>query len=117
MYLIPVLIGWTADNQGQGVAPSRWHELIRGQETERLVADPAPGITAAPHDDNLRYFDVTIEGPGGSPFEREDLYSPSLATELDTIGSRGHFQAGIVSARGISHGATESEILNEDIPP
>lgn len=39
------------------------------QETERLVADPAPGITASPHDDNLRYFDVTIEGPGGSPFE------------------------------------------------
>ncbi|KAI3607796.1 ubiquitin-conjugating enzyme e2 [Moniliophthora roreri] len=39
------------------------------KETERLVADPAPGITAAPHEDNLRYFDVTIQGPGGSPFE------------------------------------------------
>jgi len=35
------------------------------------VADPAPGITAQPHEDNLRYFDVTIEGPGGSPFESE----------------------------------------------
>ncbi|EGN94331.1 hypothetical protein SERLA73DRAFT_188153 [Serpula lacrymans var. lacrymans S7.3] len=40
------------------------------QETERLVADPAPGITAAPHDDNLRYFDVTIQGPDGSPFQQ-----------------------------------------------
>ncbi|KAG5638525.1 hypothetical protein H0H81_012163 [Sphagnurus paluster] len=40
------------------------------KETERLVADPAPGITALPHEDNLRYFDVTIEGPEGSPFER-----------------------------------------------
>ncbi|KAJ8482325.1 hypothetical protein ONZ51_g5428 [Trametes cubensis] len=39
------------------------------KETERLVADPAPGITAAPHDDNLRYFDVTIQGPDGSPFQ------------------------------------------------
>ncbi|KIK64030.1 hypothetical protein GYMLUDRAFT_259079 [Collybiopsis luxurians FD-317 M1] len=39
------------------------------KETERLVADPAPGITAAPHDDNLRYFDVTIQGPEGSPFQ------------------------------------------------
>ena len=39
------------------------------QETERLVADPAPGITAAPHEDNLRYFDVTIQGPDGSPFQ------------------------------------------------
>lgn len=47
--------------------PSRAHT----QETERLVADPAPGITALPHDDNLRYFDVTIEGPDGSPFQRE----------------------------------------------
>jgi len=33
------------------------------------VADPAPGISAAPHDDNLRYFDVTIQGPDGSPFQ------------------------------------------------
>lgn len=39
------------------------------QETERLVADPAPGITASPHEDNLRYFDVTIQGPDGSPFQ------------------------------------------------
>lgn len=38
------------------------------QETERLMSDPAPGITASPHDDNLRYFDVTIQGPDGSPF-------------------------------------------------
>ena len=30
------------------------------QETERLASDPAPGITASPHEDNLRYFDVTI---------------------------------------------------------
>ncbi|KAJ3489430.1 hypothetical protein NLI96_g2142 [Meripilus lineatus] len=39
------------------------------KETERLVADPAPGISAAPHEDNLRYFDVTIQGPDGSPFQ------------------------------------------------
>jgi hypothetical protein len=39
------------------------------QETERLIADPAPGISAIPHEDNLRYFDVAIEGPSGSPFE------------------------------------------------
>ncbi|KIJ49161.1 hypothetical protein M422DRAFT_161840 [Sphaerobolus stellatus SS14] len=40
------------------------------QETERLMADPAPGISAVPHEDNLRYFDVAITGPEGSPFER-----------------------------------------------
>lgn len=44
-------------------------DALNIQETERLVADPAPGITATPHDDNLRYFDVTIQGPDGSPFQ------------------------------------------------
>jgi len=39
------------------------------KETERLIADPAPGISAVPHEDNLRYFDVAIAGPQGSPFE------------------------------------------------
>ncbi|GBE84490.1 Ubiquitin-conjugating enzyme E2 13 [Sparassis crispa] len=50
------------------------------KETERLVADPAPGISAAPHEDNLRYFDVTIQGPDGSPFQngvfRLELFLP-----------------------------------------
>jgi len=44
------------------------------------VADPAPGISAAPHEDNLRYFDVTIQGPDGSPFQngifRLELFLP-----------------------------------------
>ncbi|WFD39071.1 E2 ubiquitin-conjugating enzyme [Malassezia japonica] len=39
------------------------------KETERLVADPAPGIQATPHEDNLRYFDVVISGPSQSPFD------------------------------------------------
>ena len=28
-----------------------------------------PGISAVPHDDNLRYFDVEIHGPSQSPYE------------------------------------------------
>ncbi|KAI9104533.1 ubiquitin-conjugating enzyme [Phlyctochytrium arcticum] len=39
------------------------------KETERLMAEPAPGISALPHEDNLRYFDVIISGPEQSPFE------------------------------------------------
>ncbi|KAJ3142647.1 Ubiquitin-conjugating enzyme 13 [Physocladia obscura] len=39
------------------------------KETERLLAEPAPGISAIPHEDNLRYFDVIISGPDQSPFE------------------------------------------------
>lgn len=35
------------------------------------MADPAPGIVATPHEDNLRYFDVVISGPSQSPFEGE----------------------------------------------
>uniref|UniRef100_A0A060TCH0 E2 ubiquitin-conjugating enzyme n=1 Tax=Blastobotrys adeninivorans TaxID=409370 RepID=A0A060TCH0_BLAAD len=39
------------------------------KETERLISDPVPGISAKPHDDNLRYFDVTVDGPTQSPYE------------------------------------------------
>jgi len=50
------------------------------KETERLVSDCPPGISAAPHDDNLRYFDVVISGPQGSCFEgglfRLELFLP-----------------------------------------
>lgn len=28
-----------------------------------------PGISAIPHEENLRYFDVKIDGPGQSPYE------------------------------------------------
>jgi len=50
------------------------------KETERLVAEPVPGINAVPHEDNLRYFDVTIHGPTQSPYEggifRLELFLP-----------------------------------------
>lgn len=36
-----------------------------------------PGISAVPHEDNLRYFDVEIHGPAQSPYE--GLHSPYLA--------------------------------------
>jgi hypothetical protein len=52
------------------------------KETERLVADPAPGITAEPHEDNLRYFDVTIQGPDGSPFQSAFICIRALAQSL-----------------------------------
>lgn len=28
-----------------------------------------PGISAIPHEENLRYFDVSMEGPSSSPYE------------------------------------------------
>lgn len=38
------------------------------QETEMLTKDPVPGISAAPFEDNLRYFNVVLEGPPETPY-------------------------------------------------
>lgn len=39
------------------------------QETQRLIAEPVPGIIAEPDEGNARYFHVVIAGPQDSPFE------------------------------------------------
>ena len=37
------------------------------------MSDSPPGITAAPNNDNLRHFDVTVAGPESSPYEGESF--------------------------------------------
>uniref|UniRef100_A0A8V5G4E5 UBC core domain-containing protein n=1 Tax=Melopsittacus undulatus TaxID=13146 RepID=A0A8V5G4E5_MELUD len=39
------------------------------EETQRLLAEPVPGIKAEPDESNARYFHVVIAGPQDSPFE------------------------------------------------
>eukprot|EP00743_Colponemidia_sp_Colp-15_P001558 GILK01001702.1.p1 GENE.GILK01001702.1~~GILK01001702.1.p1 ORF type:complete len:177 (+),score=24.21 GILK01001702.1:73-531(+) len=39
------------------------------KETQRLLSEPAPGISATPYEDNLRYFNVIIAGPTQSAYE------------------------------------------------
>merc|ERR1712188_223685 len=39
------------------------------KETQRLLAEPAPGISASPSEENARYFNVMIIGPTTSPYE------------------------------------------------
>lgn len=39
------------------------------KETQRLMAEPVPGISAVPDESNARYFHVIVTGPEGSPFE------------------------------------------------
>ena len=43
------------------------------QETQRMLQKPDPGISATPHEDNLRYFNVVISGPQDSAYESELL--------------------------------------------
>ncbi|XP_033708552.1 LOW QUALITY PROTEIN: ubiquitin-conjugating enzyme E2 N [Tursiops truncatus] len=39
------------------------------KETQRLLAEPVPGIKAEPDESSARYFHVVIAGPQDSPFE------------------------------------------------
>lgn len=50
------------------------------KETEKLVKECPPGITASPTEENKRYFNVTIRGPPQSCYEggtfRLELFLP-----------------------------------------
>eukprot|EP00898_Chlorokybus_atmophyticus_P004282 jgi/Chlat1/4855/Chrsp31S04886 len=39
------------------------------KETQRLLSEPVPGISASPCESNLREFNVMILGPQSSPYE------------------------------------------------
>jgi len=39
------------------------------KETKVLIKDPPPGISIRNDDKNIRYFNVIIFGPDGSPYE------------------------------------------------
>uniref|UniRef100_A0AAR2KER4 Ubiquitin-conjugating enzyme E2Na n=1 Tax=Pygocentrus nattereri TaxID=42514 RepID=A0AAR2KER4_PYGNA len=45
------------------------HSSLLSSETQRLLAEPVPGIKAEPDEGNARYFHVVIAGPQDSPFE------------------------------------------------
>mmetsp|Transcript_26803 Transcript_26803/g.34727 ORF Transcript_26803/g.34727 Transcript_26803/m.34727 type:complete len:152 (+) Transcript_26803:140-595(+) len=51
------------------------------KETQRLLNEPVPGISATPYEDNLRYFSVIIAGPSQSPYEngifKMELFLPA----------------------------------------
>eukprot|EP00483_Globobulimina_turgida_P005259 UN05269 len=39
------------------------------KEIQRLRKERLPGIFVSPHPENIRYFDIRIEGPEGSPYQ------------------------------------------------
>ncbi|XP_005039975.1 PREDICTED: ubiquitin-conjugating enzyme E2 N [Ficedula albicollis] len=55
---------------GTGVRPgTAGYRCVCLEETQRLLAEPVPGIKAEPDESNARYFHVVIAGPQDSPFE------------------------------------------------
>lgn len=70
------------------------------QETERILQDPVPGIEAHPHEDNLRYFEVTIVGPADSPYQ----------------GTHATAQLAVLSARLVDGRFSLELYLPEDYP-
>merc|ERR1711908_138505 len=51
------------------------------KETQRLMQEPPPGISATPYEENLRYFNVIVAGPDDSPYQggifKLELFLPS----------------------------------------
>lgn len=56
-----------------------------------LTPSSVPGISAVPHEDNLRYFDVSIHGPAQSPYEGEE-HNASLFWQITDISVGGIFR-------------------------
>mmetsp|Transcript_11152 Transcript_11152/g.24612 ORF Transcript_11152/g.24612 Transcript_11152/m.24612 type:complete len:152 (+) Transcript_11152:118-573(+) len=50
------------------------------KETEKLAAEPPPGVDAKPDKDNYRYFHIAMSGPEGTPYQggvyRLELFLP-----------------------------------------
>lgn len=53
------------------------------KETQRLLAEPVPGIKAEPDESNARYFHVVIAGPQDSPL-REGLLNLNYSFQKNT---------------------------------
>ena len=43
--------------------------VLLNKETQRLMQEPVPGISAVPDEGNARYFHVLVTGPSESPYE------------------------------------------------
>ena len=87
-----------------------------------LIKDPVPGITATPHEDNLRYFRVRVEGPPETPYAGAcaALSSPSpcpFSPVLLRGPARRHRRLGCLPAPPPAGGAFVLELfLPEDYP-
>ena len=76
------------------------------------MTDSPPGITAAPNNDNLRHFDVTVAGPESSPYEGEWSTAQELCLCHSTTvaNPRRRVQAGAVFARRVPDEPAKSPV-------
>ena len=79
-------------SHGRAVGHSSGGKYLQTIKVYQLMLLRVPGISAVPHEENLRYFDVMIHGPSQSPYEGcHALFNHSSTTF--NVPYRRHFQA------------------------
>jgi hypothetical protein len=85
-----------------------------------LISNAVPGISAAPFEDNLRYFNVVIEGPKETPYEgglfKLEMYLPDEYPMVSPV--RQPVICGGISSLTLSawYAAAENPIFDENLP-
>ena len=71
---------------------SHAHSQTTQEDSRLTISNPSvPGISAVPHEDNLRYFDVKIHGPSQSPYEGQSDYTLGrLITAVAYVSQRAY---------------------------
>jgi hypothetical protein len=84
------------------------------KETQRLSAEPVPGICATPYEDNLRYFNVAIAGPAvGTDVKK--LPELDFTSDVSMLSRKGlsvrirHIPPRTFSSCGLSYGPSKGE--------
>jgi len=72
------------------------------------MSDSPPGISAAPNEENLRHFDVSVSGPESSPYEGTSLLPRVMGGYRDMKADQARWciQARVVSTGGIPYEPT-----------
>jgi ubiquitin-conjugating enzyme E2 N len=73
---------------------------MQGFEAD-ILCRSVPGISAVPHEDNLRYFDVMIHGPTQSPYEGEirprKPQIPHILTSTQAVSSSWSYSSQMIT--------------------
>lgn len=80
---------YKGDGEVDGRAVSTLHGISGACPMLTIPNHSVPGISAVPHEDNLRYFDVSIHGPTQSPYEGEHSHRAIWETLWSYIAPAG----------------------------